>query len=73
MSAAVADDARDRAADEARRARTTGGAIVVVFWITSMVEGLGVSQVFAFLAPYLREIGVPGRGSRCRSSGCSRP
>jgi hypothetical protein len=25
--------------------------IVVVFWLTSMVEGLGVSQVFAFLAP----------------------
>jgi MFS family permease len=33
--------------------------IVVVFWITSMVESLGVSQVFSFLAPYLREIGVP--------------
>jgi len=30
-----------------------------VFWITSMVEGLGVSQVFSFLAPYLREMGVP--------------
>ena len=25
-----------------------------------MVEGLGVSQVFAFLAPYLREMGVAG-------------
>ena len=24
-----------------------------------MVEGLGVSQVFAFLPPYLREMGVP--------------
>jgi DHA1 family multidrug resistance protein-like MFS transporter len=33
--------------------------IVVVFWITSMIEGLGVSQVFSFLAPYLREMGVP--------------
>jgi DHA1 family multidrug resistance protein-like MFS transporter len=33
--------------------------IVVVFWITSMVEGLGVSQVFSFLAPYLHEMGVP--------------
>jgi DHA1 family multidrug resistance protein-like MFS transporter len=33
--------------------------IVIVFWITSMIEGLGVSQVFSFLAPYLREMGVP--------------
>ncbi|HEX5825843.1 MAG TPA: MFS transporter [Candidatus Limnocylindrales bacterium] len=33
--------------------------VVTVFWITSMVEGLGVSQVFSFLAPYLREMGVP--------------
>jgi len=33
--------------------------IVVVFWLTSMIEGLGVSQVFSFLAPYLREMGVP--------------
>ncbi|HTG41561.1 MAG TPA: MFS transporter, partial [Methylomirabilota bacterium] len=33
--------------------------IVVVFSLTSMVEGLGVSQVFSFLAPYLHEMGVP--------------
>jgi DHA1 family multidrug resistance protein-like MFS transporter len=33
--------------------------IVAVFWVTSMVEGLGVSQVFSFLAPYLHEMGVP--------------
>jgi len=33
--------------------------IVAIFWITSMVEGLGVSQVFAFLPSYLREMGVP--------------
>jgi MFS family permease len=32
--------------------------IVAVFWITSMVEGLGVSQVFAFVPAYLREMGV---------------
>ncbi len=31
----------------------------MVFWLTSMVEGLGVSQVFAFLAPELRIVGVP--------------
>ena len=32
--------------------------LVVVFWITSMVEGLGVSQIFAFLPTYLRGMGV---------------
>lgn len=32
--------------------------LVVVFWITSMVEGLGVSQIFAFLPIYLRDMGV---------------
>jgi MFS transporter, DHA1 family, multidrug resistance protein len=33
--------------------------VVTVFWFTSLIEGLGVSQVFAYLAPYLREVGVP--------------
>lgn len=44
---------------------TDGGAgrrdwriLVAIFWITSLVEGLGVSQVFAFLPSYLREMGV---------------
>ncbi len=32
--------------------------IVAIFWLTSMVEGLGVSQVFAFVPSYLREMGV---------------
>jgi MFS family permease len=32
--------------------------LVAIFWLTSMVEGLGVSQVFAFLPAYLREMGV---------------
>ncbi len=32
--------------------------IFVVFWLTSMVEGLGVSQIFAFVPLYLREMGV---------------
>jgi hypothetical protein len=45
--------------------------IVAIFWITSMVEGLGVSQVFAFLPSYLRgvaradrrrDIGLEGHG-----------
>ena len=33
--------------------------MVVVFWITSMVESLGVSQIFALVPSYLREMGVP--------------
>src|SRR5205814_9922017 len=32
--------------------------LLAVFWITSMVEGLGVSQVFAFVPSYLRLMGV---------------
>jgi MFS family permease len=31
----------------------------VVFWITSMVESLGVSQIFALVPTYLRDMGVP--------------
>jgi MFS family permease len=34
-------------------------ALVAVFWVTSMVEGLGVSQIFALVPSYLREMGVP--------------
>ena len=34
-------------------------ALLVVFWLTSMVEGLGVSQIFALVPSYLREMGVP--------------
>ena len=34
-------------------------ALVAVFWITSMVEGLGVSQVFALLPAQLHGLGVP--------------
>ncbi len=33
--------------------------LVAVFWITSLVEGLGVSQIFALLPTYLRGMGVP--------------
>jgi DHA1 family multidrug resistance protein-like MFS transporter len=33
--------------------------LVAVFWVTSMVEGLGVSQVFALVPSYLRGMGVP--------------
>jgi MFS family permease len=45
--------------DRERQGRADWKRVVVVFWITSMIEGLGVSQVFSFLAPYLREVGVP--------------
>jgi MFS family permease len=41
------------------RGRADWIRVVVVFWLTSMVEGLGVAQVFAFLAPELRIVGVP--------------
>jgi MFS family permease len=33
--------------------------LVAVFWLTSMVEGLGVSQIFALLPTYLHQMGVP--------------
>ncbi len=33
--------------------------LVAVFWVTSMVESLGMSQVFALLPTYLRQMGVP--------------
>jgi len=33
--------------------------LVAVFWITSMVESLGVSQIFALVPSYLRGMGVP--------------
>jgi Arabinose efflux permease len=32
--------------------------LVAIFWITSMVEGMGVSQIFALVPTYLREMGV---------------
>ena len=33
--------------------------LVAVFWVTSMIEGAGVSQIFALVPSYLREMGVP--------------
>ena len=33
--------------------------LVAVFWVTSMIEGLGVSQIFALVPSYLRGMGVP--------------
>ena len=48
---------------EGRPGRADWRVIVAVFWITSMVENLGVSQVFAFLPAYLSEMGV-GKSER---------
>jgi DHA1 family multidrug resistance protein-like MFS transporter len=41
------------------RPRQDWRALVLVFWITSMVEALGVSQIFALVPTYLRDMGVP--------------
>jgi MFS family permease len=45
--------------EDAVTGRDDWRVIVAIFWITSLIEGLGVSQVFAFLPSYLREMGVP--------------
>ena len=55
-------DSSSRAAG-ARLAPAGGAAqdwriLLAIFWVTSMVEGLGVSQIFAFLPAYLSEMGV---------------
>lgn len=57
MSTPVADPP---AAGVGRRTDGRGDwrVLVAIFWITSMVEGIGVSQVFAFVPAYLREMGV---------------
>jgi MFS family permease len=41
------------------RERQDWRVIVAVFWVTSLVETAGISQVFALLPSYLREMGVP--------------
>ena len=43
--------ASDRAAQDWR-------VLVAVFWVTSMVEAMGVSQIFALLPSYLGQMGV---------------
>jgi MFS transporter, DHA1 family, multidrug resistance protein len=42
-----------------RRPEQDWRVLFTAFWITSMVEGLGVSQIFALVPSYLREMGVP--------------
>ncbi len=44
--------------DQSPRPRQDWRILVAVFWLTSMVEGLGVSQIFALLPTYLRQMGV---------------
>lgn len=43
----------------ARRPVQDWRVLVAVFWVTSMVESLGISQIFALLPTYLRQMGVP--------------
>src|SRR6478672_10755701 len=61
-SARPADEPRDEPAAEPSAEPSRPGQdwriLVGVFWVTSMVEGLGVSQIFALLPTYLREMGV---------------
>jgi MFS family permease len=33
--------------------------LLAVFWVTSLVEGLGVAQIFAFMPTYLGTMGLP--------------
>ena len=47
------------AATPPRRPAQDWRVLVAVFWVTSLVEGLGVSQIFALLPAYLRQMGVP--------------
>jgi MFS transporter, DHA1 family, multidrug resistance protein len=56
--AASATSARVATAHD-RHGREDWRIVVTVFWITSMVEGLTISQVFAFLPSYLSQMGVP--------------
>jgi MFS transporter, DHA1 family, multidrug resistance protein len=42
-----------------RRPQQDWRAVVAVFWVTQLIESLGVSQVFALLPAYLRQLGVP--------------
>jgi MFS family permease len=33
--------------------------LLAIFWLTSCIEGLGVSQIFAYVPTYLKSMGVP--------------
>ena len=51
--------ATDRASRDPSEGAPGWRMLLLVFWLTSLVEGAGVSQVFALLPAYLTEIGVP--------------
>lgn len=61
MTAIAPDPAASTAAPEPVPARPSQDwrVLVAVFWLTSMVEGLGVSQIFALVPTILRDMGVP--------------
>jgi MFS family permease len=44
---------------DARRTGQDWHVLLAVFFVTSLVEGLGVSQIYAFLPSYLSQMGVP--------------
>ena len=56
----VGSAAVDNTLTDERPPRSDWPVILAVFWITSIVEGAGVSQVFAFLPEYLTQMGVAG-------------
>ncbi len=58
MTAYLPVDPTAKAAPGRAAAASDWWIIFMIFWITSMVEGLGVSQIFAFVPLYLREMGV---------------
>lgn len=58
MAKLVADDPRS-AKPIAERAAQPWTLVLALFWLTSVVEALGVSQIFAFLPLYLQELGLP--------------
>ena len=53
-TAPSADDGRDPV-----HGRPDWRRILATFWLTSLVEGFGVSQIFAFMPEYLSQMGVP--------------
>ncbi len=54
----MSEAALESTAATAASGRSDWPWIVTAFWITSMVEALGVSQFYAFLPEYLRQLGA---------------
>jgi MFS family permease len=49
----------ETAAGAANNPKQDWRILVAVYWVTSVVEGAGVSQIYALVPSYLREMGVP--------------